>query len=349
MSRSTVLALAFVAACSGAAPAEDAPAKAPAAAAATTSGGWDPLPPVVATVAGADITAADLDGAVMGDVIELRTKLYEARKGALEQMIAERLLEAEAKKKNQSVEDYLKAEVEAKVTPATDAEVDAFYAQNQGRIRGTLDEVREPVREHLTQQKQGDAMKALLDQLRKDAQVVVKLDPPRFPVEPGDAPRLGKKDAPVQIVEFSDFECPYCGIAAKTVHDLSTKYGDKIAISFLHFPLPMHPNAPKAAEASLCANEQGKFWEYHDQLFANQRMLDPLSLVRYATDLGLDVAAFQRCLESGEKAKAVEADVAKGKTVGMSGTPGFYVNGIHISGALPVEAFSEIIDAELAR
>ncbi len=349
MYRALLLALA---ACTGGTPSEDAAAKPPAGttqSAAPATSGWDAPPDVVARVGGEPITAAELQELVAGEVVDLRGKLYEARKGALDQMIAERLVEAEAKKRNLTTDQLMQAEIEAKAPAPTPAEIEAFYNENAGRIRGSLEETVGPIAEHLVQQKQQELMQAFLASLREQAKVEILLDPPRFPVDPGQSPRTGTASAPVQIVEFSDFECPYCGIAAKTVHDVEAKYGDKVSISFVNFPLPMHANAKKAAEASLCANEQGKFWEYHDKLFANQKQLDPASLARYAIELGLDGRKFEVCLESGKMGATVEADLEKGRSVGMQGTPGFYVNGIHISGAVPIEAFSEVIDAELKR
>jgi protein-disulfide isomerase len=349
---STVFALVVCfAACAGTTSAENpagqADAKPPAPAPAPAAG-WDTPPPVVASVAGEDITAAELDTEIAAELVEMRVKLYEARKNALDQLIYQKLVDAEAKKKGLTTDQLLQQEVESKVTPPTDAEVEAFYQENAGRIRGTLDEVREPVREHLQSERATDLMRGYLEGLEKSAKVERHLDAPRFPVDPGMAPRIGSAKAPVQIVEFSDFECPYCGGASKTVHEIAEKYGDKVSIAFMNFPLPMHSSAPKAAEAGMCANDQGKFWEYHDKMFDNQRMLDPLSLVRFATEIGLDANAFQGCLESGKHQADVERDIEAGKKVGMTGTPGFYINGIQLSGALPLDMFSEVIDDELA-
>ncbi|MBA2320383.1 MAG: thioredoxin domain-containing protein [Deltaproteobacteria bacterium] len=329
-------------------PGSEAQARPPASAPEGAAPGWDTLPPVVATVGGEPITAAALDDELSTELVEMRVKLYEARKNALDQLIYGKLVEAEAKKRGITSDQLIQQEVEAKVAPPSDAEVEAFYGQNAGRIRGSLDEVREPVRQHLQGEKSAELMRGYLQGLEEAAKVERNLKPPRFPVDPGNAPRIGSPKAPVQIVEFSDFECPYCGGAAETVHEIVEKYGDKVSVTFMHFPLPMHANAPKAAEASMCANDQGKFWEYHDQLFANQRMLDPLSLIRFAGEVGLDANAFQTCLDTAKHQAVVEANVETGRKVGMSGTPGFYVNGIHLSGALPIEMFSEVIDAELA-
>ncbi len=311
--------------------------------------GWDALEPIVATVGGAEVTAAELDEELSSEIVEMRVKLYEARKNALDQLIYQKLVDAEATQRGVTSDQLIQQEVESKVAPPTDEEVQAFYDQNAGRIRGSIDEVREAVREHLQSEKAADVMRGYLKGLEESAKVVRHLEPPRFPLDPGKAPRLGKATAPVQIVEFSDFECPYCGGAAKTVHEIAAKYGDKVSVTFMHFPLPMHTNAPKAAEAAMCADDQGKFWEYHDRLFENQRMLDPLSLVRFAGEVGLDPNAFQVCLDSGKHQADVERDVEAGRKVGMSGTPGFYINGINLSGALPLDVFSEVIDAELAR
>ncbi len=165
----------------------------------------------------------------------------------------------------------------------------------------------------------------------------------------GNDPIKGSPKAPVLIYEYSDFECPFCGRAAPTVERILQEYGDKVAVVFKQYPLPFHPNAQKAAEASECAQDQGKFWEYHDTLFANQDALSVTNLKQYAATLGLNTATFNTCLDSGEKASEVAADAAEGSSFGVQGTPGFFVNGITVRGAQPFEVFKEVIDAELGK
>jgi protein-disulfide isomerase len=168
-------------------------------------------------------------------------------------------------------------------------------------------------------------------------------------IEVGNAPSMGPKNAPITIVAFSDFECPFCGRVVPTLHQLEQEYKGKIRIAFKNQPLPMHPNAKPAAEAALAAGEQGKFWEYHDKLFANQRALDRASLEKYAQELGLDVGKFKSALDSGKFAAQVTADMAEAGRVGVSGTPSFFINGRSLVGAQPVDAFKRVIDEELKK
>ena len=163
-------------------------------------------------------------------------------------------------------------------------------------------------------------------------------------------PGKGSEDAPVTIVEFSDFECPFCSRVVPTLDRISERYGDQVRIVFRQFPLDnLHPNARKAAEASLCAEEQGKFWEMHDAMFANQRQLQVAQLKRQAGELGLDTNAFDECLDSGRHAAQVQADVDAGAGLGVTGTPAFLINGRFLSGAQPFEAFEKVIEDELRR
>lgn len=175
-------------------------------------------------------------------------------------------------------------------------------------------------------------------------------------IEPGDNPAKGPADAKVTIIEFSDFECPYCGrFVLDTFPQILQNYGDKVRFVFMNFPLTsIHPNAAKAAEASECANDQGAFWQYHDLLFQNQDALDVASLKNYAQAAGLDAAKFNQCLDSGEKAAAVQADVAVAtkavQEAGLDrfGTPAFFINGMHLGGAQPFANFKAALDAALA-
>jgi len=162
-------------------------------------------------------------------------------------------------------------------------------------------------------------------------------------------PVKGNPDAPVTIVEFSDFQCPFCSRVQPTLEQIFDAYGDEVKLVFRHFPLGFHENAENAALASMCANEQGKFWEYHDKLFANQESLTMTNLKKWAADLGLDTEKFNSCLDNQTYKDQIDKDLKDGQAAGVQGTPAFFVNGQLVSGAQPFANFQVIIDAELAK
>jgi protein-disulfide isomerase len=166
-------------------------------------------------------------------------------------------------------------------------------------------------------------------------------------VEGGPAATFGPTSATVQVVEFSDFQCPYCSRAAEAVHKVKEKYGDKIRFTFRQFPLPMHSNAHVAAEAALAANAQGKFWEFHDLLFKNQQQLDSAGLAQHAKQAGLNVAAFKKSLDDHQFAAGVDADVKLGEQVQVSGTPTMFINGTRVADPTNFDAIAQVIEAAL--
>jgi protein-disulfide isomerase len=174
-------------------------------------------------------------------------------------------------------------------------------------------------------------------------------EPPVQQIALGKAPVKGPANAPVTIVAWSDFECPFCGRVIPTLKQLEEEYKGKIKLAFKHQPLPFHPNAKPAAMAAMAAQEQGKFWEMHDKLFANQRALDRASLEKYAQEIGLDMGKFKAALDSGKFNEAIEADSAEGSRLGANGTPTFFINGRTLVGAQPIEAFKRVIDEELKK
>ena len=172
----------------------------------------------------------------------------------------------------------------------------------------------------------------------------------RLPVDASKGFVRGNKAAPVTIVEFSDFQCPFCKRATPIVKQVLEHYPGKVKWVFRDFPIAsLHPDAPKAAEAARCAAEQGKFWEYHDVLFEKAPQLSIEELKRYAKDLKLDSAAFAKCLDSGKQAAAVKADIEQGDRLGITGTPTFFINGRQLVGAEPLATFEKIIDTELSQ
>jgi protein-disulfide isomerase len=167
--------------------------------------------------------------------------------------------------------------------------------------------------------------------------------------ERADAPSKGPRTAPVTLVEFSDFQCPYCGRVLPVLKRVQETYGERVRLVFRNFPLAIHPLAPKAAEAAACANEQGKFWEMHDRLFADPKKLDVADLKASAAELGLDAQAFDQCLDSGKHEATWKEERTEGERAGVSGTPAVFVNGRLIGGAQPYETFAQVIDDELER
>jgi protein-disulfide isomerase len=167
-------------------------------------------------------------------------------------------------------------------------------------------------------------------------------------VAAADAPSFGPADAAVTIVAFSDFECPYCGRAAEAAKRIEEEYGNEVRFVFRQFPLGFHPNAHLAAQASLAAHAQGKFWALHDKMFANQSKLDRASLETAAEEVGIDVAAFKKALDDGTYVGAVDADIALGEKVSVSGTPTMFLNGQRLLDATSFEAIAEAIDAALS-
>lgn len=315
----------------------------------------EPAPQMkLATVAGTPITRAEVDAkagdAVCAQQMEHARKLHELRSQTLEGLISERLLKDAAKAAgNPDHKAWLAAELAKTLPPVGDAEVRAFYDQNQARMEGkSFEEVAPMIGQYLTQQLQVQAYGKLLDGLKAKASVSVLMAPFRMPVDDSGT-ALGAAKAPITVVEFADFECGYCARAQDTIKAVRAKYGDKIRFVYKDFPLEFHANARPAAIAARCAGKQGKYWEMHEKLFANTQNLNDGTYRQLAGELGLDAAAFGTCLADPAQAAAVAADEAAGRKVGVTGTPAFFINGILISGAQPIEAFSEIIDAELAR
>ena len=302
---------------------------------------------VLAVVGGEPITEEDLN--IKGELLQLERQRYEITSQALENAIAERLLEAEAARRSVSLEALLESEVHAKVEEPSDQEVTAFYERQKERIRRPLADVRPQVAEALKSIKAGQWQDELVASLREKSEVEVRLEPLRVSIELADAALRGPADAPVTIVEFSDFQCPYCKSIQPVIRQLRQRYPKQVNWRFKDLPLiSIHPSAQSAAEAARCAGEQGKFWEYRDALFqANQISVDMHKGV--AESLGLDSEPFLACLQSEKYRDAVQADSKEAQELGIGGTPTFVINGIVLAGAQPFEEFTRVIESELRR
>jgi protein-disulfide isomerase len=267
---------------------------------------------------------------------------------AVERLIEERVLQAEASRQGISKDELLAKEIKQKVQEPTKEEIDEFYEENQQRINKPKEEIAAKISEFLKKQQEGDLRQAFIEKLEKDHKVVRSIEPLRFSVDAKGSPSLGPAAAPVVLVLFSDFQCPYCKGMSATLREVSKKYGDKVRLVFRQFPLTsLHPLAQGAAEASLCAAAQGRFWEMHDLLFQNQKSLNAKDLKSHAEKLGLDAAAFNACVDSKRFAPQIKEDLKTGASAGTDGTPALYINGRFLNGNRPFEQIAEIIDEEL--
>ncbi|HZR26801.1 MAG TPA: thioredoxin domain-containing protein [Vicinamibacterales bacterium] len=308
---------------------------------------------VVATVGSTNITMAQVDEKALQQQtqpgMKLMQALYEARRNALDDLVAQTLFDQEAKARGIDRADLIEKEITSKAPAVSEMDVATWYEANKSRVQGaTLDQVRQPIRAYLTQQRMQVVRDAFLETLRLKTNVRVSLEPPRQTIATANSPSKGPANAPIELVEFSDFQCPFCYRAHPTVDQVMKAYGDRIKFVYRHYPLPNHPNARPAAEASACAGEQGKFWAYHDRLFATQSRLSDVDLKQDAAELGLDAAKFNSCFDSHKYKAAVDADQHDGEEAGVNGTPAFFINGRLISGAQPYEVFKKMIDEELA-
>jgi protein-disulfide isomerase len=304
---------------------------------------------VLAVVNGKAITEADVRASAADQLKALerdhQQKVHGLIEGSLEQMVQDRLVEAEAAARGTTREALL---AELKAAPVTDADVDAFYEQNKAQIQRPKEQIATQIKAYLEQQGQQKARQEFFQGLESKYKVEKKLEPIRIEVA-AVGPSKGPANAPVTIVEFSDFQCPFCSRLIPTLKQVEEKYGDKVRVVFRQYPLPFHQNAQKAAEASLCAADQGKFWELHDAMFANQQALAVEQLKAKATELGLNAEQFNSCLDSGKHAGVIQADMKEGAAAGVNGTPAMFINGRFVSGAVPLEQITAVIDDELRR
>jgi protein-disulfide isomerase len=307
---------------------------------------------VVATVGDHKISEKDLDAKVKPQLDDMRAALekrvdqmmadksFELRRQTLQTMTDQYLIEQAAQREKLSVDDYLKKEYAGK-SAVTDAEAKKFYDQNKMTGAAPYDKMKPLLMAMLNRQ-------ALLERLRKEEPVKILLEPKRVAVDSTGRPALGDKDAPVTIVEFADFQCPFCGRTEGTLKELRAKYGDKIRLVHMDFPLPFHSHALDAAKAARCANEQGKFWQYRDALFANQNKLAPADLKATGKTLGLNSTEFNECFDKAKYVTQIKTDQAAGEKAGVDGTPAFFIDGRPLTGAQPAPAFEQLIDDELA-
>ena len=314
-----------------------------------------------AVVKGEVITEAQVVKAAASDLQNLESKRPQGQAAyararleimhkALNSLIEEKVLTAEAAKENITKAQLIYSEIESNVEVPSNAEVAAFYEANKARIPLAREQALPQVKQYMIDQSRNGYRESLLRRLKKEYAVKVYLDPLRTDVATMGHPTRGPAAAPVTIVEFSDFECPYCGGLFPTLKAVEKNYAGQVRLVYRQFPLTnIHPRAQKAAEASLCANEQQRFWEFHDSMFGNQQALTVDDLKRRAVELKLNTAAFNSCLDSGKQSEPVKKDIAEGSKAGVTSTPTMFVNGRLLSGGQSYADLREVIEDELQR
>lgn len=319
------------------------------AAAANSSHGADP---VLATVDGHPITQSEVDAHVIDEISP--NQRYELRKRALDSMVDQYLIDRAAKKAHMTPAAYLDHELHPKGSTVTEADARKYYNAHKAALDAQTghkpyEQIQAPLISALQRHYDSQRRDALMDKLRADNHVKVMLEAPREQVASAGHPWTGGKDAPVTVVEFSDFQCPFCRAAEPTLKQIRAKYGDRIKFVYMDFPLGMHPHALDAAVAGRCAAQQDKFWQFHDAMFADQGKLDPASLKQTAAKLGLDAKKFDACFDEKKVVAGIRADQAEGERLGVTGTPTFFINGRQMVGVESQASMAAVIDEELAR
>ncbi len=319
--------------------------KEPTAAAPQSEGGS----PVLAKLDGQPITEEEVRKVSGAGLARAEAQLYEARREGVENVLEDRLLTAEATSQKTTKEELIKKRVADKIN-VTDAEIQKFYNEKKSQMGGKgIEEMKVNIRGYLQREKYQQVYGELIAKLKKKSDLEILIHPPKVEIDEGDAPAMGPKDAPIRLVEFTDYQCPFCSRARPTINQVLGTYKGKVRYVLKDFPLSFHRESEKAHEAAHCAGEQGKYWELNKKIWDNQKSIKPEDLKKYATELKLNTAKFNECLDSGKFQELVQTNQQQGEQLGVSGTPAFFVNGRMISGARPFEDFKEVIDDELSR
>ncbi len=299
---------------------------------------------VVAEVGGIKVTMADLEQEESNKLLSARYQYYQAQTKALNELIDKKLLENKAKSEGLTVDQLVDRDIKSQVKDPTEDQMKVYYEGLE--VDQPFDTIRDKVLDKIRELRTQKIRLAYIKALRAQQTVTITLAPPSVKLDTQNAQIVSAK-SPVTLVEFADYECPYCQKVAADVKKLKADFGDKLNLTYKDFPLQMHARAEKAAEGAKCANEQGKFWEFHDELF-HSKELDVDQLKAQAKALQLDMTAFDKCLDSGAETAAVDKERKEGLKLGITGTPSFFINGHYMSGALDYAALRQIVEQQLA-
>ncbi|MGD9764038.1 MAG: DsbA family protein [Candidatus Binatia bacterium] len=301
----------------------------------------------LATAGNQTIRRADVETMMRTELAALEAERYKVMRGGVDELVARALFDQEAAARGITSEQLQQTEITGKIPPPSDADVQKLYDDNREQMFGrTLDSVKGDLVSYLQRRSAQARTEAFVAELKQKYPTKIALRPPKVDIGVGSTPAKGPADAPVTVIEFSDYECPYCKSSQPAVQQMLADYGDKVRFAHRHYPLPFHPHAAPAAEAAMCANEQGKFWDYHEKLMAASD-LSQANLQQLATDTGLDRTQFDQCVTIRKFRDAVQEDIAAGEAVGVNGTPAFFINGRLLDGAQSLPKFKQVIDEEL--
>lgn len=301
---------------------------------------------VVVEVGGHKFTLADVEQKESSRLLQAQNTYYQAQKSAINHFIDEELLAQKAAAEHITVDELVKREITSHIVDPSEEQLKFLY-----EILGTdqpYEKMRTQLLDQYRQTRTTKIRAEYLNTLATEAKVVTSFLPPGMEVSVDGAPRLGSAKAAVTLVEYADYECPYCQQVYPSLKKLEKEYDGKLSVVFKDCPLPMHSHAKKAAEAANCAKEQGKFWEYNNKLFENPGKLDTAQLKDYSKVLGLNTTEFDKCLDSGAEAAKVQKATDDAQKMGLSGTPSFFINGHYYNGAMKYEALRDIVEHELA-
>jgi len=309
---------------------------------------------VAVVIEGEPITVAEVDEFMkQGFLEDLMRKpageIFEAREQAIRNLVQKHVVDAEAKARGATPEQLFE-QITSQATEPTTEEVASWFAQNEARLRGArLEEIAPQIRGFLLEQRRREAWQDFVGPRLDSLAYEMVLEPPRVDLE---ATRLirGPADAPVTITAFSDYQCPYCIRSEPVLAEVLERFPEAVRLVHRHFPLAsIHPFARPAAEAAMCADDQGAFWPYHDAIFARNGRLQPETFDEIAKELELDSGRFAACIEERRHADFVRRDIQAGEAAGVTGTPAFFVNGIPLKGARDADEISRIVESELKR
>ena len=301
--------------------------------------------PVVAVVDGTPITFAQFEQKRPSALFQARNTFYEAEKKAVDAYLDDYLLERQAQKEKLTVDKLLEKHVNSTIAPDPDDTALRVYYEGLDTTE-TFEAMKGKILDHLRERRIAKVKLAYVKSLRTDAKITLDVAVPRAQVSLANTPVRGTANGPITLVEYADFECPYCQQFEPDLDRLQEDFKGKLTFAYKDVPLPMHGHAQKAAEAAHCAGAQNKFWEYHDLLLKTKELEIP-QLKAGAQSLGLDASAFNKCLDSGAQADIVKASLEEAGNLGLTGTPSFFLNGRFFAGTMSYEQLRGMVDDEL--
>ncbi len=303
--------------------------------------------PVIAEYNGKSVRSSEVFTQVKTRLFELEEEVYRTKEQAIREFVEQRLLDDEAKKANLKIEELLDKQAGGAVAEVADKDIEAFLASKGLSLKDPRIK-KDDVREYLKYRQKFEKRQGYVEKLRESAKLKILIKEPESPkltVSTDGHPSWGNAKAPVTVVEFSDFQCPFCSRAVPVIDRIKKEFGpEKVRIVFRDMPLPNHNRALPASLAARCANEQGKFWEMHNALFENQQKLEDKDLKEYAKTVGLDLPKFNDCFDNKKYVADLEKSRSEAEKVGITATPSFLINGVLLQGAQPFEKFKEKID-----